>query len=175
MTTINELSAAAELCQAVYSTLQVGAIDFEWLRDKANTDPNMSEAQARDIAARYEVVKVFSDSNTGGNTGAYAAVFKDKLTGRTTLAVRGTDNLGDWLNANAYLAVGIPPSLNPQFNALRPVVAQWIQSGDLSPDASVPRRSGCSTRKAPASRAPRSAARAKSAWPAAWLPARWPR
>ena len=137
MATINELPSAADLCQAVYSNLQVGAISYRQLLDKANSDPNMTELQAQDIASRYEVVKVFSDTNTGTNTGAYAAIFKDKLTGQRILAIRGTDGTSDWLNANLHLAIGIPPALNPQFNALRSIIAQWIQSGDLPAGSNI--------------------------------------
>lgn len=70
MPTISDLSSAADLSQAIYSNLEVGAIRFQWLLDKATdpNKPNRSEAQARDIAERYEVVKVFSDTNTGGNS-----------------------------------------------------------------------------------------------------------
>ena len=137
MATIEELAGAAELTQAIYSNLQVGQIDARYLESKANGDPNMSAAQATDIAARYEVVQVFSDTNTGTNTGAYAALFRDKQSGNLTLTVRGTDGLGDWLNANLYLLIGIPPALNPQFNVLRPVIAQWIQSGLITAGTTI--------------------------------------
>ena len=133
MATIKDLSSSAELCQAIYSNLEVGAIRYQSLLDKANADPNMPEAQARDIAARYEVVRVFNDPATS----AYAAVFKEISTGKTTLAVRGTDTASDWLDANLYLLVGIPPSLNPQFQALHPIVAEWIQSGALPPGSTI--------------------------------------
>lgn len=133
MATINELSAASELCQAVYSNLGAGAITAASLEYKANGEQNMSVAQREDVAARYTVERVFNDPATG----VYAAVFKEKLTGTTTLAVRGTDGMSDWLNANAHLAVGIPPALSPQFNALRPVVAQWIQSGALQTGSAI--------------------------------------
>ena len=134
MASINNLSVAVELSQAVYSSLQDGAIDYRSLLTKPNGFDNMPEGQARDMAARYEVVKVFNDPATG----AYAAVFKNKRSPERILAIRGTDisrNM-DWVS-NAYLATGIPPSLNPQFLALRPVIAQWIQSGALPPGSTI--------------------------------------
>jgi Ca2+-binding RTX toxin-like protein len=94
----------------------------------------MSAAQADDFARRYTVERIFNDPDTG----AYAAIFKNKQTQELTLAIRGTDiglNL-DWVS-NAYVATGIPPSLNPQFLALRPVIAQWVQSGVLKPSSAV--------------------------------------
>jgi hypothetical protein len=125
MATIHEIAAAAELSQAVYSNLvALGSISAEWLLNEANGDRNMSPAQANDIASRYTVEAVANDPTTG----AYAAVFKDKQTGQVIVAVRGTDEASDWLS-DAFLLTGIPPSLNPQFNALRPVIAQWVQSG----------------------------------------------
>lgn len=129
MATIVELAATSELAQAVYSSLlTLGPIDSERLRIKQNGDANMSAAQADDFARRYTVERIFNDPDTG----AYAAIFKNKQTQELTVAIRGTDislNM-DWVS-NAYLATGIPPSLNPQFLALRPVIAQWIQSGAL--------------------------------------------
>jgi trimeric autotransporter adhesin len=134
MTSIVQLSIAGELAQAVYSPLDKGAIDPGELLVKANGNPNMSAAQAQDFANRYTVERIFNDPDTG----AYAAIFKNKQTPELTLAIRGTDisrNM-DWVS-NAYLATGIPPSLNPQFLALRPVIAQWIQSGALPPGSTI--------------------------------------
>ena len=53
MATISDLAGASELSPAIYSSLQVGSLDPAWLLNKANTEPNMSDAQARDVAARY--------------------------------------------------------------------------------------------------------------------------
>jgi hypothetical protein len=136
MTSIFELQAASEVSQAVHSNLSgVGAITPSSLQFSANGGLNMSLAQREDFAARYTVERLFSDSLTG----AYAAVFKEKLTGKTTLAIRGTDLSlvnPDWLS-NAFVLTGIPPSRNPQFIALRPVVAQWIQSGVFAPGSAI--------------------------------------
>ena len=134
MTSIVQLSIAGELAQAVYSPLDKGAIDPGELLVKANGNPNMSAAQAQDFANRYTVERIFNDPDTG----AYAAIFKNKQTQELTVAIRGTDisrNM-DWVS-DAYLAIGIPPSLNPQFLALRPVIAQWIQSGALPPGSTI--------------------------------------
>jgi hypothetical protein len=133
MSSIVELSASGELCQAAYSPLVKGSLTVTQLALKASGERNMSAAQAQDFANRYTVVEVFTDNQTG----AFAAVFEDK-SGRRTLAIRGTDisrNM-DWVS-NAYVATGIPPSLNPQFVALRPVIAQWIQSGALPPGSTI--------------------------------------
>ena len=133
MSSIVKLSASSELCQAAYSPLVKGSITVAQLALKATGSPNMSAAQAQDFASRYTIVEVFSDSQTG----TFAAVFEDK-SGHRTLAIRGTDisrNM-DWVS-DAYLAIGIPPSLNPQFLALRPVIAQWIQSGALPPGSTI--------------------------------------
>ncbi len=133
MSSIVELSVSSELCQAAYSPLVKGSITVAQLALKATGSPNMSAAQAQDFASRYTIVEVFSDSQTG----TFAAVFEDK-SGDRTVAIRGTDislNM-DWVS-NAYLATGIPPSLNPQFLALQPVIAQWIQSGALPPGSTV--------------------------------------
>lgn len=128
MTNIAQVSIAGELAQAAYSSLVKGAIDPGELLNKANDSPNMPSAQAQDFASRYTVAEVFSD----GLTGAFAVIFEDKKSHVRTLAIRGTDvSLNtDWLS-NAYLAIGIPPSLNPQFLALRPIIGDWIQSGLL--------------------------------------------
>lgn len=135
MVAIGELATASELAQAAYSTLlMLGAIDPERLRIRQNGDANMSVAQSDDVASRYTIEGIFNDPATG----AYAAIFKNKQTQELTVAIRGTDfsaNL-DWLS-NAYLAAGIPPSLNPQFRALQPIVAQWIQSGVLPPGSTI--------------------------------------
>ena len=135
MAAIGELTIASELAQSAYSTLlTLGAIDAERLRIKQNGDPNMSAAQADDVARRYTVERIFHDPATG----TYAAIFKNKQTQELTVAIRGTDislNM-DWVS-NAYVATGIPPSLNPQFLALRPVINQWIQSGALAPASTV--------------------------------------
>ena len=130
MSNIVEVSASGELCQAAYSLLVKGVITVAQLEFKANGERNMSTAQAQDFANRYTVAEVFSD----GLTGAFAVVFEDKKSHARTLAIRGTDlSLNtDWLS-NAYLAIGIPPSLNPQFLALRPIIGDWIQSGLLPP------------------------------------------
>ena len=134
MASINELSGTAEISQAIYSNLQVGSIDYRYLLTQPNNFDNMSEAQARDIAARYEIVNVLDDASSG----AYAAIFRNKDTRKLTLAIRGTDvSLNtDWLS-DAYVAIGIPPSLNPQFLALRPIIGDWIQSGLLPPSSDV--------------------------------------
>ncbi|OYU00063.1 MAG: hypothetical protein CFE40_01740 [Burkholderiales bacterium PBB1] len=135
MATIGELATASELAQAAYSPLlTLGTIDAERLRIKQNGDANMSVAQSDDFARRYTVERIFNDPTTG----SYAAIFKNKQTQELTLAIRGTDiSLNtDWLS-NAYLAIGIPPSLNPQFIALRPIIGDWIQSGLLPPGSDV--------------------------------------
>ena len=134
MPSIIELNASGELCQAAYSSLVAGPITAAQLAFKANGERNMFAAQAQDFANRHTVERVFNAANTG----AYAVIFKNKETQKLTVAIRGTDISAnfDWLS-NAYLAVGIPPSLNPQYRALRPVIDQWIQAGVLPPGTTV--------------------------------------
>ena len=119
----------AELAFAVYATLQLGENSSEIIQ---TADKDMVPALAGAIADRYRVIAILDDTASG----AYAAVFEDKLTGVRTLAIRGTTDVSD-IVADFYLLRGTPASLNPQYAVLSARVMQWQTEGIVGPNTAV--------------------------------------
>ncbi|OYY65258.1 MAG: hypothetical protein B7Y51_03145 [Burkholderiales bacterium 28-67-8] len=124
------ICTAAELAFAVYATLQLGENTSKIIRtaDEADMRPALAEA----IASQYRVIAILDDVASG----AYAAVFEDKLSGARTLAIRGTTDLKD-IAADTYVLSGTPPSLNPQYQALAAQVIAWQAQGIVGSSTAV--------------------------------------
>ncbi|MDP3481581.1 MAG: hypothetical protein Q8R88_17595, partial [Desulfoprunum sp.] len=126
MSIITEYYTQAELALAAYSTLTTGMLKDDYINALKDNGKGMSENQASEFAANWSVVDQFS-----GISGVSATVFKEKETGKTFLAIRGTNNLGD-ITADYIIEAGFPSSLNPQFIQLQNQVSQWLAAGKLS-------------------------------------------
>lgn len=129
MTSPTTICTQAELAFAVYAALQLGENSSQIIR---TADENMRPALAGAIADRYRVIAILDDTASG----AYAAVFEDKLTGARTLAIRGTTDIND-IVADTYLLTGTPASLNPQYAALAARVGQWQTEGVVGASTTV--------------------------------------
>ena len=129
MTSPTTICTAAELAFAVYATLQLGENSSQIIR---TADEDMVPALAASIADRYRVIAILDDTASG----AYAAVFEDKLTGARTLAIRGTTDIND-IVADTYLLTGTPASLNPQYAVLAARVMQWQTEGIVGASTTI--------------------------------------
>ena len=125
MCQISELKVQAELAFAAYANLSTGKPSQSEL-ERAG----MSATQAESFASRYRVVAQFT-----APIGASATVFADAQ-GRRYLAIRGTEDLGDYI-VDGILAAGFPSYINPQFIALLPQVQSWVDNGILKPGFSI--------------------------------------
>ncbi|MDD5385111.1 MAG: hypothetical protein PHG89_09570 [Gallionella sp.] len=124
MSTTTVYFTQSELSLAAYGTFTVGTILTTDL-----TDPTvgMSDFQAaRFIDQGWTVAAQYTDPATGVS----ATVFQDAA-GKKYLAIRGTEPAASDLLADGLLALGIPSSLNPQFNALKTQIDLWMNDPNM--------------------------------------------
>ena len=99
MATIKEYLDYAELAQASYvNGLQKGMIGEGYKVDKDNIfvkAEEFSPLQAENFASRYRVLATSQEYGIGGSSGLDAVLFKDTVTGKTILSIRGTSSLSD--------------------------------------------------------------------------------
>ncbi|MBU1567844.1 MAG: lipase family protein [Proteobacteria bacterium] len=126
MSMIVEYYKQSELAFAAYSNLTAGMSGKDYTDALQDGNKGLSVTQATEFAKKWSVVDQFT-----GSTGVSATVFKDNETGKTYLAVRGTESLGDYI-ADYILATGFPSNLNPQFFQLQGQVGQWLAEGKLT-------------------------------------------
>jgi Ca2+-binding RTX toxin-like protein len=126
---ISELAINSELALASYANLKLGD-NVE--SDFRSNNSGVFSSLAASLADRYRVIAILDDTASG----AYAAVFEDKLTGERTLAIRGTTDIND-IVADTYLLTGTPASLNPQYAALAARVMQWQAEGIVGASTTV--------------------------------------
>jgi Ca2+-binding RTX toxin-like protein len=126
---ISELAINSELALASYANLKLGD-NVE--SDFRSNNSGVFSSLAASLADRYRVIAILDDTASG----AYAAVFEDKLTGERTLAIRGTTDVND-IVADTYLLTGTPASLNPQYAALAARVMQWQAEGIVGASTTV--------------------------------------
>ncbi|PXW81012.1 Ca2+-binding RTX toxin-like protein [Nitrosomonas sp. Nm84] len=124
MSQLSDYSIQSELAQAAYGTFLGRAIEIEEL-----TSPSvgMSTSQANAFITKWQVAAQSPYSITGFS----ATVFEEIGSGKKYLAIRGTELSGNDLTADGLLASAIPPSLNPQFIALRMQLDTWLSDPDV--------------------------------------------
>lgn len=106
MTTMQQAFDASALAAAAYTPFDLSAgteLSDQLLIDRLRTNPRLTDAASRYIAANYDLVAFRS-----GAGDFQAAVFRDKRVpegqpGRYVLAIRGSHSLQDWAGANAQL------------------------------------------------------------------------
>lgn len=141
----------AELAFAAYFNLSPGmAIDDYELALRDDGD-GMTPTQAAAFASRWEVIDQYTHSHSevlptyddAGNLTGYATlttsnglsvtVFKDKVTGKRHVAIRGTEftDIGDLTADGGILLHGIP-ELSEQYQALKSKIEAWQSNGTLT-------------------------------------------
>jgi Ca2+-binding RTX toxin-like protein len=97
---------------------------------EALKEVGMSEAQAKDFADKWTVVKQYQSSLLAdGFSGLGATIFQEKNGTKQCLAIQGTDSLSDLFVDLAFL---LPLGLsytNPQYGKLLVVIKDWLQPG----------------------------------------------
>ena len=122
---LDAILVQAALAQAAYADLETKPAGDFLIQQLKTKDGGFTEQSAVDFAKNWTVKVQFS----GDKSGASATVFADS-TGKTYLAIRGTEpSLTDFL-ADGLLALGVPAGLNPQFIALKGQIAAWMQGTD---------------------------------------------
>ncbi|UJP04758.1 MAG: hypothetical protein LZF61_07800 [Nitrosomonas sp.] len=119
MSNITTYSLQSELAQAAYGTFSGRTIRTIELTEN---DVGMSSSQAAVFVEKWQVTAQYTDPITGVS----ATVFEAKNGSAKYLAIRGTEPTGNDLTADGLLASAIPPSLNPQFIALRMQLDTWL-------------------------------------------------
>lgn len=124
MSQLSDYSIQSELAQAAYGTFLGRTIEIEEL-----TSPSvgMSTSQANAFITKWQVAAQSPYSITGFS----ATVFEEIGSGKKYLAIRGTELSGNDLTADGLLASAIPPSLNPQFIALRMQLDTWLNDPNV--------------------------------------------
>lgn len=125
MSTINAYSLQAGLAQAAYGTFSGKTIAINELTDTASVD--MSASQAAAFVEKWQVITQSPYSITGFS----ATVFEEISSGKKYLAIRGTELSGNDLTADGLLASAMPPTLNPQFIALRMQLDTWLNDPNV--------------------------------------------
>ena len=122
ITQLEALCTQSAFAQIAYATFKVTATDDDYL---AALKTELTSDEAATFSKKWTVKAQFS----GDKSGASATVFADS-TGKTYLAIRGTEpSLTDFL-ADGALALGVPKGLNPQFIALKGQITKWMQGAD---------------------------------------------
>jgi len=124
MSNINDYFAQSELAQAAYGTFPSNVMTATEL---TNDVVGMSSNQANEFISKWQVVAQSPDSITGFSATVFEEIGKDKK----YLAIRGTEPSGNDLTADGLLASAIPPSLNPQFIALRMQLDTWLNDPNV--------------------------------------------
>jgi pimeloyl-ACP methyl ester carboxylesterase len=88
----------------------------------ALTAAGMASAEATTFASRWEVVDQFTDSSSGVS----ATIFQINDGTQRYLAIRGTEPQAADILADGILALGFAAKLNPQFNALKTKMDEWL-------------------------------------------------
>ena len=122
MTTFKDLFLQAELSLATYANLAAGEPNKQLLKDAG-----MADAEATQFAARWRIVDQVRDSGSGLS----ATVFKEISTGKSYLAIRGTDDLIDLATDLINIGLVGTTTLQPQYLILRAKVQAWMSSGTL--------------------------------------------
>lgn len=122
MSTTSEYFEQSQLALAAYADLSGATSTF--LQALQNAD--MSPAQAANFLGSWQVSAQYTDPATGVS----ATVFQDSA-GKKYLAIRGTEPAASDLLADGLLALGIPSSLNPQFNALKTQIDAWMNDPNV--------------------------------------------
>ena len=128
MTTLNDLLLQAELSLATYANHAAGEPNRQLLKDAG-----MADMQASRFAARWRIVDTIRDSSSGLS----ATVFKEISTGKSYLAIRGTDDLVDLATDLINVALAGTTALQPQYSILRAKVQAWIGNGTLPANFTV--------------------------------------
>ena len=128
MKTVSEFFLQAELSLATYANLAVGEPNKQLLKDAG-----MADVQAARFSASWRVVDTIRDSISGLS----ATVFKEISTGKSYLAIRGTDDLIDLATDLINVALTGTTALQPQYQILRAKVQAWIANGTLPPSFTV--------------------------------------
>jgi hypothetical protein len=128
MTTLDNLLLQGELSLAAYANLTVGEPTKQLLKDAG-----MADSQAGRFASRWRVVDQIIDPSTGLS----ATVFKQISTGKSYLAIRGTDDLLDL--ATDLVSIGVVGTTvwQRQYAILRTKVQAWLANGTLPPGFTV--------------------------------------
>ena len=148
MSTIVEFFGEAELAQAAYANLTIGTFsdaDLRSLRD----DANMTLTQARQFADNWRVVDQydgrveqpyfdeFGQEHTFLNpTGLSVTLFEDG-SGNQVVAIRGTNDLNDFITDAIDIAILGTPEFQAQYDALSAQVQKWMANGTLQPGFTV--------------------------------------
>lgn len=147
--TISEYLRYAELAQAAYASLTIGAINnvgIGALQDDANMAPTQSQVFAKswDVDAQYDGMveetyyDEFGDEQTFLNpTGLSVTIFEDKETGKQVVAIRGTNDLNDFVTDAIDIALLGTSKYQAQYKALSDKVRAWIEDGTLHSGFSV--------------------------------------
>jgi pimeloyl-ACP methyl ester carboxylesterase len=131
MNLIEKYRDQAELAFAAYSTLYSGISGNEYRRALEDDGKGMASPQASAFSANWRVVEQYNDTDTGLS----ATVFQEIATGKSYLAVRGSepsDFLNDILTADGGILLHGIPDLSGQYRSLYAKVADWQASGVLS-------------------------------------------
>ena len=114
----------AELALAAYAENLFTEISQSAYRDALEAGgTGMSQTQADRFASVWFVVDQFADSSTGVS----ATIFQKGT--EISVAIRGTQFEASDLLANLTLALGVSERLNPQFDALRTKMDEWLGVG----------------------------------------------
>ncbi len=122
MATLDNLFLQSELSLAAYANLSVGEPNKQLLKDAG-----MADIEAARFASRWRVVDQVNDPATGLS----ATVFKQVSTGKSYLAIRGTDDLLDLATDLVTIGVAGTTVWQRQYSILRVKVQAWLANGTL--------------------------------------------
>ncbi len=125
MSIIGNYFEQAQLALAAYANLSLGMSSTEYVTELESA--GMSEAQAATFASEWTVIATLDDTLTD----TQATVFKNIVTGKNVLAIRGTSSLIDGA-ADAFILNGTPIEFNFQYKKLKEQVQSWIDNGILT-------------------------------------------
>lgn len=124
MSNIITYSLQSELAQAAYGTFSGRTIRTIELTEN---DVGMPISQATTFVEKWQVAAQSPYSITGLS----ATVFEEIGSGKKYLAIRGTELSGNDLTADGLLASAMPPTLNPQFIALKMQLDTWLNDPNV--------------------------------------------
>ncbi|SDE72756.1 hypothetical protein, partial [Desulfuromonas thiophila] len=143
---ISEYFRFAELAQAAYYDLQSGIVDPDVLYDDGD---GMAKKQAEDFADNWTVLDQydgmvedtyydeFGDEQTFLNPTGLSVTLFDDGKGNQVVAIRGTDDLDDFVTDFIDIALLGTTEFQAQYSALSAQVQTWIVDGTLQSDFSV--------------------------------------
>ena len=128
MPKISDYSKQAQLALAAYANLLPGVANIQELQRAG-----FAASLANQYADKWIVVDQVSDPGSGLS----ATVFREISTGKSYLAIRGTDDLVDLATDLINVALAGTTALQPQYSILRAKVQAWIGNGTLPANFTV--------------------------------------